>query len=75
MTPREKEVIRHALGLTISDTEYRNYFVAGPKDVDVWDGLVAQGFAERGAPTKGWKVFHVTDAGREAVTSQQRSDR
>jgi hypothetical protein len=70
MTDRELQVMRHALGLHISDVAYRNHYVAGADDIPLWDALVDRGLAERGHPTPGWRVYSVTDAGRAALSEQ-----
>lgn len=48
MTPAQKELARHALGLTSGRKQsYRNHFVAGPghDDFEEWERMVAQGEA------------------------------
>jgi hypothetical protein len=69
LTDRERDVMRHALGLTVADKPYRNYFVAGAKDIPTWEGLAERGLAERGAPTKGWNVYCVSEAGELALNA------
>lgn len=67
LTATERHVMRHALGLTISDMPYRNHYVAGATTIPIWDALVEKGLAERERPTPGWKVYSVTDRGRAAL--------
>jgi hypothetical protein len=53
MTPEQKKLARHALGLTNGrNVSYRNHFVTGEgaRDFDAWQGLVAQGLAKRHGP-------------------------
>lgn len=48
MTPRQRELARHALGLPNKQrTSYRNYFVTGPgsADYDDWTAMVEAGEA------------------------------
>lgn len=50
MTPNQKELARHALGLNgRNKCSYRNHFVAGPahRDYSDWVAMVAGGFAVR----------------------------
>jgi hypothetical protein len=69
---RERDIIRHALGLARSSREYRNHFVTGPgsDDYDYCEALVAKGWMSRhegSALSGGDPVYSVTDAGREAL--------
>lgn len=79
------ELMRHALGVRETlrsrngyldllvprwTKSYRNHFCAGEDHVEIWDGLVAKGFATRreGNEITGHApVFYVTDLGREAA--------
>lgn len=79
LTEDETHVIEHALGLTRRGGKgrtgrrwaYRNYFAAGGKDVDVWQGLVNRGLATTLRPinpeTCRYPGFAVTRAGVEAA--------
>jgi hypothetical protein len=67
LTERQRTMLRHALGLNIADVPYRNWFAAGAKDLPVWLELVAMDFAAE-ATKSTFRNFHVTDAGREALT-------
>lgn len=68
------ELMRHALGVQEDcrgrwSKPYRNHFVAGGKDADVWCSLAAQGMAKLtnngNEMTGGDPLFVVTDKGRE----------
>ena len=69
LTDRERHVMRHALGLNISDTPYRNYYAASSGAIPVWEGLVARGLADRSEDSRPnrWQIYGVTDAGRAAL--------
>lgn len=50
MTPEQKELARHALGLSAGQKKsYRNRFVAGKQHRDYanWEDMVSKGFAVR----------------------------
>lgn len=69
MTPEQRNLARHALGLTRQKTSYRNHFVTGPgtQDHAEWVAMVAAGEAvvyETGLDD----VFHLTlDGARLAL--------
>jgi hypothetical protein len=70
MTPRQRELARHALGLPNKNrTSYRNQFCAGDghQDAADWEAMVAAGFASKrdGAtiPFGGDHLFYLTDDG------------
>ena len=70
--PRQRDILRHTLGLGRGLREYRNHFVTGPGSTDYADceALVASGMMTRreGNPLSGGaEVYHVTDAGRAAL--------
>ncbi|MGG7534631.1 hypothetical protein [Rhizobium sp. 12,4] len=71
---RQQEMMRHALGLTRGNVEYRNHFVAsdGSQDCQQWQELVSLGLATSaefgGAPNS--TIFRVTDAGRRVAASK-----
>jgi hypothetical protein len=73
MTPQQKELARHALGLTGQRTlSYRNHFVTGKGSPDhrPWLDLVASGHAKRRAGsqlTGGDDLFWLTLAGAKAA--------
>jgi hypothetical protein len=69
---QEREVMRHALGLTRSSREYRNHLVTGEGSTDypICESLVADGLMRRydGNPLSGGDyIYKVTDAGRKAL--------
>lgn len=45
LTDHERHVMRHALGLTNRKVAYRNRFISGGSDIDVWRSLVSRGLA------------------------------
>lgn len=67
-TPEQVHILRHSLGLTRGEREYRNHFVAGGKDVEHCRGLVSLGLmhehATQGQLSGGDPVFTVTDEGK-----------
>lgn len=76
--PREYDVIAHALGLGGTYDRYkprrrwayRNYFAAGGKDVQTWQGLVGRGLActlRPVDPSNDTPGFAVTHAGAVAA--------
>lgn len=74
MTPRQKELARHALGLGNGQAKsYRNRFVAGPghPDYDDWLAMMAAGEAGRREaktlPFGGDDLFWLTPHGAQAV--------
>lgn len=69
MTPRQKELARHALGLpNKARKSYRNRFLANPagSDWQTWSEMVDAGHAEH-YPTEGkpFDLFCLTRAGAE----------
>lgn len=64
LTQQEKAVVQAALG---KDGEVRNHYVA-QRDDKLWTSLVKKGYAEPGVLGRGYCVFHVTKAGRSALT-------
>ncbi len=73
VTAEQLDFLRHSLGLNDRGhgTEYRNYFVAGGKDVEVCRSLVALGLMSEGqsATRLCGDLFHVTDEGRAVAKS------
>lgn len=81
MTPAQKELARHALGLpNARRLSYRNHFVAGEGHGDFtnWLAMVEAGEAKRrkgNALTGGDDLFWLTKAGAEAaLNSRERLD-
>lgn len=76
ITKREREFIRHALGLSNPDsrgTAYRNYYYAGGDDVDVGHALVAKGMAVHYPPVVSYQpddAFMITTKGFRAVAKK-----
>lgn len=72
MKPELLQILQHSIGVDEygQGNPYRNHFVAGGIDVDHCRELVDAGFmVERSASvlTGGSPLFHVTDAGKQAV--------
>jgi hypothetical protein len=71
LTPRERELARHALGLDRRTFSYRNYYVVGSgDDHTAWLGLVERGLAKRRPGdelTGGSDIFYLTRAGALAA--------
>lgn len=73
MTPTQRHILRHALGLDRGPVAYRNRFVTGPGSVDHPDclALVAMGhMTRRDASTLcfgGDDLFRVTEQGKVAA--------
>lgn len=82
LTTREREFIRHALGLSNPDSRgvaYRNYYYAGGDDVEVGRSLVAKGMAVHYPPVVSYQpddAFMITTRGFEACRKKgERLDR
>lgn len=75
MTPQQKELARHALGLSVNSKSYRNRFVAGEGHPDYpdWLAMVAAGEARRRdgrkLPFGGDDLFWLTPAGAALALS------
>ncbi len=69
LTEREREFIRHALGLSNRSIGYRNYFAAGGDDVQVGRALAARGLAIEAKKTALFPdpFFYITSAGFRAA--------
>lgn len=72
ITPEQRDVMRHALGLDSRRPEWRNHFVTGPGSTDYphCEALVTAGLMDRheGSPLSGGDpVYSVTEAGRAAL--------
>ncbi len=69
-TKRERDIMRHALGMTNKGASGRNYFSTGPgsDDFDICQGLVEKGLMTvRKHPFCQDFLFYVTDVGKEEV--------
>lgn len=79
MTPEQRDLARHALGLPNSKRKsYRNHFVtgAGSLDYDHWQAMVAAGDATRrdgNELTGGDDLFRLTRQGAEAARNRGES--
>lgn len=76
MTNEQREIMRHTLGLSRGNREYRNYFVtdSGTTDYPHCEALVAAGFMTRregNALSGNSPVFSVTEAGRAALAHRE----
>lgn len=70
LTPKETNMLRHALGLTgRNKITYRNTYYAAGWDAEVWDGLISRGFAieDKDSATPLTRCFRATRAGFAAV--------
>lgn len=66
-TDREIDLLAHALGWP---TYHRNFYAAGEDDIHTCDNLVQAGLMIKrpgGISWSGFPIYHVTQAGREAV--------
>ncbi len=71
-TPRQIELMRHALGLTSNPVPYRDHYVTKYEDADCL-ALTAAGFMKRDRGTPGGLVyFHVTEAGERIAWHESR---
>lgn len=75
MTEEEARMMRHALGYGHPKMKpgWRNRYVvgSGAPAHDVWEGLVAKGFADDGGELNGGsRFFYVTDAGQKALAGK-----
>ena len=66
ITPKQREKMRHALGLDMAPQPYRNRYATQPNDLD-WEALVAGGWAAVAARTKHQIIYGVTDEGLDAI--------
>lgn len=77
MTPPQKRLGRHALGLPNGERRsYRNRFIAGcdHSDFDVWSAMVDEGLATTTGAKKifgGMSCFKLTEAGARAALERQ----
>ncbi|AQT85672.1 hypothetical protein ERICIV_00870 [Paenibacillus larvae subsp. larvae] len=69
ITEKQREEMKHALGLNYSDEPTRNYFYTDSNDT-AWNDLVKKGLARK---RNGWddesSYFHLTDKGISMVTN------
>ena len=71
VTPRQVEMMRHALSGGYDVPPYRNYFFAGPVDVPAWDDLVFKGLAvRREIECVPEPVYQVTPKGRAILRAK-----
>lgn len=76
MTPKQRDIMKHALGAGRGTPGWRNHFVTGPgsDDYDDCEALVAAGLMTKrsGGPLSGGDpVYRVTDAGQDAVVGRK----
>ena len=74
-TKKERDIMRHALGITGGGSSYRNYFCTGPgsSDYDACQELVAKGLMTvRKHPFCADNLYYVTDAGKTEVSAEGR---
>lgn len=64
LTDKQLHVLFHALGLSQSGREYRNYFNPGAKDLAVCGGLELLGLMYSRVLCPSDRIYHVTDEGR-----------
>lgn len=70
LTPKQRYLARHALGLDWKRKSYRNNFAAeiGTPDFDEWKGMEDAGLAQRGRTIPGGLIpFRLTRAAAEAA--------
>lgn len=77
MTPEQRKMARHALGLPAKVVSYRNSFAAAP-DTDIhaaWSDLEKRGLAKVGHKNAHFHMFHLTLAGaKEAAEPWEHLD-
>ena len=78
MTPKQREIMKHALGVGRGSPGWRNHFVTGPGSDDYADceALVAAGLMTKrsGGPLSGGDpVYRVTDAGQDALVGRPKT--
>jgi len=67
ITEREREILRHSLGLSQRGHEYRNGYSAGINDEPTCRALVAKGLMAENPRRDiwgGWPHFFVTESGK-----------
>lgn len=75
MTPKQRDIMKHALGAGRGAPGWRNHFVTGPgsDDYDDCEALVAAGLMTKreGSALSGWDaVYAVTAEGKAAARSK-----
>ena len=78
MTPKQRDIMKHALGAGRGAPGWRNHFVTGPgsDDYDDCEALVATGLMTKrsGGPLSGGDpVYRVTDAGQDALVGRPKT--
>ena len=78
MTPKQRDIMKHALGAGRGAPGWRNHFVTGPgsDDYDDCEALVAAGLMAKrsGGPLSGGDpVYRVTDAGQDALVGRPKT--
>ena len=78
MTPKQRDIMKHALGADRGAPGWRNHFVTGPgsDDYDDCEALVAAGLMAKrsGGPLSGGDpVYRVTDAGQDALVGRPKT--
>jgi len=76
MTPKQRDILKHALGFGRGSPGWRNHFCTGPGSDDYGDceALVAAGLMTKrsGGPLSGGDpVYCVTDAGQDALVGRK----
>lgn len=76
ITEKQRDIMRHTLGVGRGSTGWRNHFVTGPGSDDYADceALVAAGLMTKrsGGPLSGGDpVYRVTDAGQDALVGRK----
>jgi hypothetical protein len=77
VSEREREVLRHSLGLRQRGHEYRNGYSAGTADEPTCRALVAKGLMAENPRRDiwgGWPNFFVTDEGKRVAHETQRTE-
>ena len=73
LTEDERDRMKHALG--IGRGGGRDYYMAGPEDEPIWDGLCERGLAKRFEQKLSPDTFYrVTPAGRSALLAALEAD-
>lgn len=78
ITEKQRDIMRHTLGVGRGGTGWRNHFVTGPGSDDYADceALVAAGLMTKrsaGPLSGGDPVYRVTDAGQDALVGRPKT--
>lgn len=78
LTPEQRDLARHALGLPNKQRRsYRNHYCGpGGSALDAWEAMVSAGLAKKRAGsmlTGGDDLYHLTRAGAEAALDPRES--